>query len=55
MDRFTETDQKNINEINEINEINSDEHELCGQVNRVCSPECFFEMIEQCKICGRCV
>lgn len=27
----------------------------CGNVNQVCDPEGLFEMIEQCKICGRCV
>lgn len=27
----------------------------CGNVKRVCDPEDLFEMIEQCKICGRCI
>ena len=27
----------------------------CGNVQQVCDPEYLFEMIEQCKICGRCV
>lgn len=28
---------------------------VCGDVVRVCDPEYLFEMIEQCKICGKCV
>lgn len=27
----------------------------CQNATRVCDPEDMFEMIEQCKICGRCI
>lgn len=43
-------DQQEINEI-EVNEPT----EICGDVTRVCDPENWFDIIEQCKICARCV
>ena len=45
---------KNNEEINEI-EVVAPSELVCGDVSRVCEPEYLFEMIEQCKICGRCV
>lgn len=54
MDRFSNTEQAEINEINITDPVVL-ETLLCAQVNRVCSPESFFEMIETCKICGKCV
>lgn len=27
----------------------------CGNIQELCDPESMFEMIEQCKICGRCI
>lgn len=54
MDRFTKTEQKAINKINVIDPVVSNP-ETCGNATRVCDPENYFEMIEQCKICGKCV
>lgn len=54
MDRFSSAEQELINEVNVIDLIIV-EDQICTQVNRVCSPESFFEMIEQCKICGKCI
>lgn len=50
-------DKKKQSKINEINVVNPVvfNPETCGDVIRVCSPESFFEMIETCKICGKCV
>ncbi len=43
----------------EIKEVEVEVHEpevlTCGNVTRVCHPTAFFEMIEECKLCGRCV
>lgn len=49
MEKLTESEQKAISEIEVVDPLN------CGSVLRVCDPESYFEMIEQCKICGRCV
>lgn len=46
--------QSKINEINVIDPVVK-EPETCANVTRVCDPESYFEMIEQCKICGKCV
>lgn len=54
MDKITETMQKSRNEINVANRAVLNP-ETCGDVTRVCDPENFFDMIEQCKICGKCV
>lgn len=54
MDRFSNVEQAEINEVNVIDPVVV-ETLLCVQVNRVCSPESFFEMIETCKICGKCI
>ncbi|SHG28480.1 hypothetical protein [Flavobacterium johnsoniae] len=44
-------EQKKINEI----QVNEPVFEKCaGDIKRVCDPEDFFDVIEQCKICGRC-
>lgn len=48
---INETEQDAANEI----EVVAAENIVCGSATRVCDPESFFEMIEQCKICGRCV
>ncbi|MFH6966450.1 hypothetical protein [Flavobacterium sp. FlaQc-28] len=45
----TEAEQETINEIEVKDAV------LCSNAIRVCDPESYFEMIEQCKICGRCV
>jgi hypothetical protein len=48
--KISEEDQERINEI----EVIESRSEMC-QVNRVCYPEEYFEMIEMCKLCGRIV
>lgn len=49
MEKPTESEQKAINEIEVVDPVQ------CRNAIRVCDPECYFDMIEQCKICGRCV
>lgn len=41
-------------EINEIEVVGAEVVSTCDAL-RLCDPEEFFEMIEQCKICGRCI
>ncbi|WP_281225398.1 hypothetical protein [Flavobacterium aquiphilum] len=45
------TDQQEINNI----EVVEPEILSCGSATEVCDPEDLFDVIEQCKICGRCV
>jgi hypothetical protein len=49
--------EKNVETVEIENEIEVKKPILleCSNAVRVCDPESFFEMIEQCKICGRCV
>lgn len=47
---ISQEEQLKINEI-EVKEARS---AMC-QVDKACYPEEFFEMIQQCKLCGRCV
>jgi len=49
-----ETKELTSKDINEI-EVNEPIVINCNNATRVCEPESFFEMIEQCKKCGRCV
>jgi hypothetical protein len=49
-DLLNKKEQDQVNEIDVIIDL----PEGC-EVNRACDPEELFEMIEQCKICGRCV
>lgn len=49
-DLLNELDQEKANEI----EVVFDLPEGC-EINRACDPEELFELVEQCKICGRCV
>lgn len=48
------TKKEDPKEVNEI-EIKEPIEVVCNRADRVCDPESMFEMIEQCKICGRCV
>lgn len=50
MEKISIEQQKVINEI-DVKEA----AEICGDVTRVCYPESYFDIIEQCKSCGRCV
>ncbi|WP_295093700.1 hypothetical protein [uncultured Flavobacterium sp.] len=50
MEKPTEINQEEINEI-EVKAATI----ICGDVTRVCDPENWFDIIEQCKICARCV
>lgn len=51
MEKISELEQKKINEIPVIDPVNQ---KCVGDILRVCDPEDFFDVIEQCKICGRC-
>lgn len=46
--------EKENTEINEI-EVREPEILVCGSATTVCYPEEFFERIEMCRLCGRCV
>lgn len=46
-----EITQEEINEIEVVDSVVI----ACDNATRVCEPEGMFEMIEQCKKCGRCV
>jgi len=48
------TKDEKSKEIKEI-EIKEPIEVVCNRADRVCDPESMFEMIEQCRICGRCV
>lgn len=50
MEKFSKAEQKIIEDIDVVNSVVIDS---CVDAVRVCDPENFFEMIEQCKICGR--
>jgi hypothetical protein len=52
--KISKKQQSKINEINVVNPVVSNP-ETCGDVTRVCDPENYFDMIEQCKLCGKCV
>lgn len=54
MEKISKKQQELINEI-EVVQAEISKPETCRNVTRLCDPESMFEMIEQCKICGRCV
>ncbi len=47
---ISQDEQREINEI----EVKEPRVVVC-QEDKLCCPEAFFEMIEQCKLCGRCL
>lgn len=49
MEKINQKEQELINDIEVVNA------ETCGNATGVCAPEDMFDVIEQCKICGRCV
>lgn len=49
-DLINDIDQEVINEIEVVPSLPKG----C-EVNRACYPEELFELVEQCKLCGRCV
>ncbi len=46
---LTEAEQKAINKIKVNDPV------TCNSATRVCYPEDVFDVIQQCKSCGRCV
>lgn len=51
MEKVSVEQHKVINEI----EVQEPIDLVCNSATRVCYPESYFDMIEQCKSCGRCV
>jgi hypothetical protein len=49
-DLLNEQDQEKANEIEVVFDLPEG-----YEVNRACYPEELFELVEQCKLCGRCV
>lgn len=54
MEKISQKQQEFINEI-EVFQAEISIPETCRNATRLCDPECMFEMIEECKICGRCI
>jgi hypothetical protein len=49
-DLINQDDQQRINEM----DVEGAEMAIC-EMHRVCDPEAFFDIVEICKMCGRCV
>lgn len=49
MEKISEKEQELLNKIEVV------DPETCTNATRVCDPESYFDMIEQCKICGKCI
>ena len=54
MEKISQKQQELINEM-EVVQAEISIPETCRNATRLCEPESMFEMIEQCKKCGRCV